>query len=108
MACKEIREGSILHAEGFYGGVWNEFYIVTERTEHTATIQKLKKITVSDDGYGQNGTETFIGLPDMREKPLKKKVSVSKRGDEYVTVNCSMIAEPINPKENQPYMFQSD
>jgi hypothetical protein len=47
----------VVHAYAGYGMVLNKFAVVLKETKHAALLMALPRNVVSDDGYGQRGTE---------------------------------------------------
>ena len=47
----------VVHAHSGYNMVRNSFALVLKETKHAALLMALPCVTISDDGYGQRGTE---------------------------------------------------
>lgn len=54
---ESIKEGDVLAATYSYSSQHNYYLLVTKRTAKTVTMVRLDREIVTDDGYGQNGTD---------------------------------------------------
>ncbi|WP_333885265.1 restriction endonuclease [Sphingobium yanoikuyae] len=57
----EPRDPRIVHARTGYSVIMNQFAIVLKETKHAALLMAIPARTISDDGYGQRGSE----VPDI-------------------------------------------
>jgi hypothetical protein len=93
-----IQAGTILYSQNLYYGMFNAFYRVEEVSGCMATIVELNKRTVSDDGYGQNGYETYTDEPIMGRQKMRKKIQAGRDGRQYIKIsryeNAYLISEP--------------
>ena len=64
----------VVHAHAGYNMVLNKFALVLKETKHAALLMALPHFTVSDDGYGQRGTE--IPLLDATALPFLRTDTV--------------------------------
>ncbi|MET4085631.1 restriction endonuclease [Bradyrhizobium sp. S3.5.5] len=64
----------VVHAHSGYNITTNEFALILKETKHAALLMALPDLTISDDGYGQRGTE--IPILDGRALPLLKQDTV--------------------------------
>lgn len=64
---KDKVDPRIVGASGGYNMVVNEFALIIKETKHAALLMRLPSKVVTDDGYGQRGTE----IPLLDETSLK-------------------------------------
>lgn len=54
---RQKKDSRVVHAHAGYNMVMNKFALVLKETKHAALLMALPRLRVSDDGYGQRGTE---------------------------------------------------
>lgn len=54
---RDKKDSRVLHARWGYNSTHNTFAVVLKETRHAALIMSLPSQNVTDDGYGQRGTE---------------------------------------------------
>ncbi|WP_167525438.1 restriction endonuclease [Roseomonas genomospecies 6] len=64
----------VVQARCGFGMIYNKFALVLKETKHAALLMELPSRTVSDDGYGQRGTE--IPLLDANALTMLKEDTV--------------------------------
>lgn len=64
----------VVHAYSGYNTVQNRFALILKETKHAALLMALPQRTVSDDGYGQRGTE--VPLLDASALPYLQQDTV--------------------------------
>jgi hypothetical protein len=79
------RDARVVHASWGHHMVINSFAVILKETKHAALVMALPNRTITDDGYGQSGTEVaMVGLDALRnhrqETVWRATRSVDERG----------------------------
>lgn len=90
-----IKVGDILYASYSWSSRHNYYLLVTRRTAKTIDMVRLEREIVTDDGYGQNGTDRPHLLPNgapvistLHNQTYKgKRIKVAADGTESVKVD---------------------
>lgn len=72
-------DARILHSSGGYNMVINYFAVILKETKHAALLMALPHTVISDDGYGQRGTEIPSFGPDALDRHCESSVWRAKR-----------------------------
>lgn len=54
---RQRRDNRLLHSSWGYNSTHNNFAVILKETKHAALLMSLPRQTLTDDGYGQRGTE---------------------------------------------------
>lgn len=105
--------GDIVSASYQYSSRHNHFFVVTKRTAHTMTVQRILARNVTDDGYGQNGTEEPALMSDNRtpaaktaDKPSTHRVKLDNFGNEKA--KYQEYYSPFSKWDGKPLPFYTD
>lgn len=78
----EKRDSRLVHASYGYNMIWNNFAIVLKETKYAALLMNIRDYNVSDDGYGQRGTQAPLLNEDTIANFIPDSVWRAKRKED--------------------------